>query len=111
MRNTYVHIVFNTYMPDNRIMLIKHLRAVFGCTLYNAKALTEKCGIYKFDSERGFWNLCDTDTLCSHGGVIVRLSTPEHIKPFSADWRDSVTAAAEYFSVHPAQEPPPIQEL
>ena len=109
MHNTYVHIIFNTYMPDNRIMLIKHLRAVFGCSLYNAKALTEKSGIYYFKD--GAWFLNSTDKLCSHGGVIVKLTNPEHIKPFSADWRDAVYAASEYFTVSAAQEPPPIQEL
>jgi hypothetical protein len=113
MPDTYVHIVFNPYMPNNRINLIKAMRAVFGCGLYNAKKLTETCGIYEFDKEgeNSGWTLIGIDKLASHGGVIVRLSTPSHIKPFDSAWRMAIDDAKEFFSVHAAQEPPPVSEL
>lgn len=111
MADTYVHIVFNPYMPSNRIQLIKHLRAVFGCGLYNAKKLTETCGIYEDSGSNPIWNLISVERIASHGGVIVKLTTPEHIKPFDPAWRMAIDDAKDYFGVHAAKAPPPVQEL
>ena len=111
MQNIYVHIIFNPYMPDNRIALIKHLRAVFGCGLYAAKKFTEECGIFKPATEGIGWQTIGATNIATHGGVIVKLTVPEHIKPFDPAWRIAVDEATEYFRVAQVPPPTPIAEL